>query len=165
MSQPNKPDPGQPGKTAVKFPRRDENGRVATASEFLAGSLALIVVGAIVLVAIDGLFTLIGAGTFGKVSGWLAGILMVFLFIDEFRAWRGVSFRVVFAILGAVVSVGIGTLVNGVASGLPNLLSGLIAVTVAGVIYAVIWFFGIRWSAERFGDPGAVAPRRVRGGK
>jgi hypothetical protein len=157
----------QPDKSAtpVKFPRRDANGRVANAMEFLASAFVLVALGLIVLVAIDGLFTLIGVGDFGKISGWLAGILMVFLFIDDFRAWRGVTLRVLVAIFGIAVGVVLGSLVNGAVDGLPTAFSGAIAVTVAGLVYAVIWFFGIRWSAARFGDPGAVASRSVRGGK
>lgn len=163
-NQPGKPDPqGQPA--PVKFPRRDASGRVASAMEFLAGSLALILLGVVVLVAIDGIFSLLGAGKFGKISGWLAGILMVFLFIDDFRAWRGVPMRVLVAIFGVVLGVVVGSLVNGAVSVLPNVFSGAIGVTIGGLVYALIWFYGIRWSAARFGDPGAVTPRSVRGGK
>lgn len=149
----------------VKFPRRDDNGRVASAAEFVAGSLGLVVIGVVLLVAIDGLFTLIGAGAFGRISGWLAGILMVFLFIDDFRAWRGVTLRALVAIFGLAVGVIVGSLINGLVNGLPNVFSGSIAVAIAGLIYALMWFFGIRWIAGRFGDPGATARGTVRGGK
>jgi FtsH-binding integral membrane protein len=134
------------------FPRKDEDGRVISFAEFLASALASTVVGLVILVGIDALFSLLHVGSFGSISGWLAGILMVFGFVEDFRAWKGVTGRVVVTALGVVVGVILGSLVNAVASDLPNAFSGAIAVAVAGVIYATMWFFGIRFCATRFGE-------------
>lgn len=170
MSQPGKKASrpgkkvGQPGtKSPVAYPRRDANGRVASVREFLAAAAALLATGLVVLLAIDGLFTLAGAGKFGVMSGWLAGTLMVFLFVDDFRAWKGVPARVLVAAVGVVLGVLVGSLVNGVVSNLPNVFAGSVAVAVAGLIYVTVWFYGVRFSADRFGEggsrPGATSKR------
>jgi hypothetical protein len=158
----NQPERAQP---EIKFPRRDERGRVASATELIASVLALVAVGLVLLLAIDGLFTLLGAGSFGKISGWLAGILAVFVFVDDFRAWRGVGMRALVALIGIALGVAAGSLVNGAVNSLPKVFSGTIAVAVAALVYAVVWFYGVRWSASRFGDTGASPSRSIRGGK
>lgn len=155
----------QPDKSPSAFPRRDGNGRVVSALELVGSAMAAVVIGVIVLVAIDGLFTLIGVGTFGKISGWLAGILMVFGYVEDFRAWKGVAGRAFIAVMGVVIGVAVGSIVNGALTGLASVFAGAISVAIAGLIYAVVWFFGIRWSANRFGDPLSVTPRSVRGNK
>ncbi len=142
-----------PAKTSgPSFPRRDANGRIASLGEMLGGVLGNLVLGAIVLAIIDGIVTLAGAGTFGRISGWLAGILMVLMFVDEFRAWRIGSVRIAVAFVGGGFGVLAGVLAS-IRVGLPNhLFTGLVGVTIAGAIYALIWFYGIRELADRLGE-------------
>ena len=134
------------------FPRKDGDGRVVSFAEFVAAALASTVIGLVILIGIDALFTLLHVGTFGSISGWLAGILMVFGFIEDFRAWKGVTARIPVAVVGVALGVILGSLANGAVSVLPNAFSGAVAVAVAGVVYAIVWFFGIRWCASWFGE-------------
>src|SRR5258705_13364745 len=93
---------------AQNFPRRDGDGRVISGSEFLVAALLGTVVVAVGLTIIDGLMALVGLGTFGRASGWLALIVPWLLFFDEVRAWRGYGVRLVVALVaaGAAISVG-----------------------------------------------------------
>lgn len=134
------------------FPRKDAAGRVISLAEMLAAALASTVIGLVILVGIDALFSLLHVGEFGSISGWLAGILMVFGLVEDFRAWKGVTARIAVAAIGIVLGVVLGSLLNGAASGLPNVFSGALAVTVAGLVYTIVWFFGIRWCATRLGE-------------
>lgn len=134
------------------FPRKDAAGRVISFAEFVMAALASTIIGLVILVGIDALFSLLHVGSFGTISGWLAGILMVFGFAEEFRAWKGVTARIAVAAVGVVLGVILGSLVNGAADSLPNAFSGAVAVTVAGLVYATVWFFGIRWCASRLGE-------------
>jgi hypothetical protein len=134
------------------FPRKDPAGRVVSFAEFVAAALASTVIGLVILVGIDALFSLLRVGTFGSISGWLAGILMVFGFVEDFRAWKGVTARIAVAAVGVVLGVILGSLVNGLVDHLPNAFSGAVAVAVAGIVYAIVWFFGIRFCASRLGE-------------
>jgi hypothetical protein len=145
----------QPPTTAnriASYPPRDADGRVATLPDLLGGVVFGIVLGTIVLVAIDGIFALLGVGKFGTISGWLAGILVVWLFVEEFRAWKGVPARILVTVLAGVVALIIGAFLGTNLGTLPAVFAGAIAVAVAGFIYAVLWFFGVRYLASRFGE-------------
>jgi hypothetical protein len=131
------------------FPPRDADGRIATVSEMLAGVAFTMIVGVILVVVIDGIITLLGAGSFGSFSGWIAGVLAVWMFVEDFRAWRAVAARTLVALFGIVLSIALGIALNVVVGALPRVFSGAISVTVAAVAYAVIWFFGIRFFADR----------------
>lgn len=118
----------------------------------MGGVLFAIVLGAIVLLAIDAIFSALGAGAFGHVSGWLTGILAVWLFVEEFRAWRGVPGRIGVMILAGGIAFLAGSWVSGRLAYLLPVFAGTISVAVAALIYAVAWFFGIRWLASRVGE-------------
>ncbi len=133
------------------FPRRDGNGRVISFGEFIVTIFASTLVALAILIGIDALFSALRVGEFGSISGWLAGILVVFAFVEDFRAWKGVPARVAAAIVGVVLGVVLGSLVNGAVSFLPNVFSGAVGVTVASLVYVTVWFFGIRWLDSRFG--------------
>ena len=127
------------------FPHRDEHGRVVSLTELLVATLGGLVVGLIGLVAIDGLLSLIGAGTFGHASGWLASILPALLFFDDVRAWRGYGIRFLVGLVAAAVGIGLGLVGAGLVHFLPPVLSGAVGAAIAVAVYALIWFFGIRW--------------------
>jgi hypothetical protein len=128
-----------------KFPHRDADGRIMLLTEFLAYTLMVIAVGVLMLAAIDALFMVLGFGTFGQISGWISGILAVFVFVDDFRAYKDRPSRWLVAI-GALLLAGFAAL--GILSRLPEfwlpLFNGALSVTVAAMLYAVLWFTGIR---------------------
>lgn len=136
------------------FPRRDDDGRVATVGGLFAGALFALLLGALALLVIDGLFTLAGSGRFGDTSGWLAGILAVWLYVEDFRAWRGVRGRAGILLVAMAIAGSAGYVMADAMTDVPALLSGAVGVTVAVLAYAPLWFLGIRWLATRVGDDG-----------
>jgi len=137
---------------APSFPPRDADGRVATGREMGAGVAFWLVLGAIAVVLIDGIFTLFGSGSFGGFSGWVAGILVVWMFVEDFRGWRAVPARILVALVGMIVALALGVAANVTLSVLPPLAGGALGVTVASAAYAVLWFLGIRFVAGRLGE-------------
>lgn len=139
-----------PGASGGRFPRRDEHGRAAGLADLLLLTAAALVTTAAVVLAIDGVSTLLGWGEFGSSSGWLALVLPAWLFIlEEFRAWRGVPGRFAVAISGALVALALGLGAAGLAGALPPLVSGGVGAAAASLAYALYWFYGIRWLARR----------------
>jgi hypothetical protein len=132
-------------------PRRDADGRIVGLSELLGVTFAGLVTGVLALIVFDLAFVFLDVGEFGRANGWLAVILPAWLFVEEFRAWAGGPARVVAALVGAAVAVTAGLLAAGLASELPPLWSGALAAAVFSVVYAVIWFYGIRWLNRRTG--------------
>jgi hypothetical protein len=94
-----------------------------------------LLIGLAALVVIDLIFALLGLGTFGHASGWLAAILPVWLFAEELRAWSGVALRFVLAFVAAAVGLVLGSVVGGAA--------------VATLSYTLLWYFGVRWLSHR----------------
>ncbi len=126
------------------FLQRDDDGRVVSLPQLLVAVLIGAATGVVALVVIDGVFALIGLGEFGRASGWLAAILPALLFFDDFRAWRPHPVRFVAALVAAVVGLGLGMVVAGLAAALPPLSSGAVGAAVATLVYSVVWFVGIR---------------------
>jgi len=133
------------------FPRRDADGRVISLTELLAAAALGTLLAGAGLAIIDGLMALVGMGTFGRASGWLALILPGLLFFDEIRAWREHGVRFLVGLVSAGVAIGLGLIVAALFAVLPPLLSGVIGAGVAAVIYAFVWFVGIRWLTDRQG--------------
>ncbi|CAM3134745.1 hypothetical protein [Stackebrandtia soli] len=139
-----------PEAEAPRFPQRDEDGRIVSLVEALAYALFMVAVGVVLLCVIDGLFWIFGE-SFGQISGWISGILAVFIFVDDFRAWRFVTARWIVAPVAAALAVvtGLGLITLLPVWWLP-LLTGALAVASAVVIYTVLWFIGVRLlSGER----------------
>jgi hypothetical protein len=137
------------------FPRRDAEGRVISLVEMLAAGLLGGLLSLAILALLDGLLALFGVGSFGHASGWLAAVLPVFLFVDEFRAWRGGSARFAVAPLGVLAGLVLGLIAAGAASSLPALVSGAVGALVAVSVYSVVWYVGIRWLNGRPAAGGA----------
>lgn len=133
------------------FPRRDAEGRILTLGDLLGVSLAGLVIGLLALLVFEWAFASIDAGGFGRTNGWLAVILPLWLFWDDFRAWEFGAARVIAALVAGAVGVFAGLLAAGLAAGLPPLVSGVLAAAVFTVVYAVIWFHGVHWLARRTG--------------
>lgn len=130
------------------FPQRDDNGRVVLLSQLLVFTLLSVAVGVVMLSAIDGVLALLNYTHFGRdISGWICGLLAVFLFVDEFRAYKGTAVRYWLAPLAALLALGLGILVTALLPGtwLP-LFSGAVGVTAAMLFYALTWFVGTRWT-------------------
>jgi hypothetical protein len=147
-----KPAPSTPGKVA-SYPPRDANGRIATLANMIGGVIFGAVICMIVLVIVDLLFTLAGVGQFGWVSGWLIGILPVWMFIEDFRGWKSVgTVRYGVALIAGALGLASGVALSSHLTSLRPAFNGAISVTVAALIYAVLWFFGIRALASRLGE-------------
>ncbi|WP_422772803.1 hypothetical protein ACN28C_07370 [Plantactinospora sp. WMMC1484] len=131
------------------FPRRDERGRIVVLADLLGVALAGVVVGLLGLLVFDAGFALLGLGDFGGASGWLALILPVWIFVEEFRAWSFGPARIAAALVAAAVGIATGLLAAGLAASTPPLVSGGLAAAVFAMAYALVWFVGVRWLAGR----------------
>jgi hypothetical protein len=133
-------------------PRRDADGRLATIGDLLGVALAGLVCGVVILLAFDGVMSLVGLSKFGHTSGWLALILPVWLFTEEFRAAGYGASRVIVAILGAGFGVAVGMTLAGFASAaFTTLVSGAVGAAGLTVVYCLVWFYGLRWLSHRAG--------------
>jgi hypothetical protein len=133
-------------------PRRDADGRLMTIGDLLGVALAGLACGVVVLLLFEGILSLFRMSAFGTTSGWLALILPIWLFTEEFRAAPYGAYRVVVALLGAGFGVAIGmTLAGLVAPAFPPLLSGAVGAVGFTVVYCLVWFYGLRWLGHRAG--------------
>ena len=90
---------------------------------------------------------------FGATSGWLALILPVWLFTEEFRAARlrrlpdrgGGARRAGFG-------VAVGMTLAGLAAGdVPAAGQRCVGAAACTVVYCLVWFYGLRWLSHRAG--------------
>lgn len=128
---------------SLSVPRRDN------LPELLGRVLSGLVIGLAAVAAIDGLATLGRLGSFGHLSGWLIGILPVWQFVEEFRARAGVPYRLPIALAGILVGLALGSLAAAATGFLAPLGSGAVGAAVACLVYAVVWFSGIRYAQRR----------------
>ncbi len=138
---------------SARRPRRDPSGRLATIGDLIGTAMAGLVIGAVILLILEAILSLTRVSEFGDTSGWLAIILPVWLFVEEFRAEGYGASRVVVAILGAGFGVAIGMTLAGFASGqeFPTLVSGLTGAAGFTAVYCLVWFYGLRWLSHRMG--------------
>lgn len=133
-----------------RFPHRDDAGRIVSLVEMLLFVLIMLAVGVAMLAAIDAVFWLLDFGAFGQISGWISALLAMFVFLDDFRAWKDYRVRwvvgAVALILGAVAGLGLGGL-------MPEfwapLFHGAIGAAVFVLIYTVLWFVGMRLLGDK----------------
>ena len=136
--------------TSDRRPRRDADGRLASIGDLLGVALAGLVSGIVLLLAFEAVMSLVRLSTFGNASGWLALILPVWLFVEEFRAAGYGAYRVVVALLGAGFGVAVGMTLAGFASAtFPPLASGAAGAAGFTIVYSLIWFYGLRWLSHR----------------
>jgi hypothetical protein len=136
--------------TEAKVPRRDEQGRMVNLPQVLGVAVLFTLTNAVALVSIDGLLALLGLSSFGRSSGWLVLILPAFLYFDDFRAWRPYGVRYLAALVGVFVALALALLAAGLVGGAPPLVSGAVGALVAVLVYAPVWFAGVRLlSAQR----------------
>jgi hypothetical protein len=130
--------------------RRDADGRLATISDLLGAAFAGLAVGLVVLLIFEAVMALTGLGEFGTSNGWLALILPVWLFVEEFRAEGFGANRVMVAGLAGGFGVALGMTVAGLVSGVaPALVSGTAGAATGTVVYCLVWFYGLRWLDHR----------------
>lgn len=134
---------------AQKFPRRDADGRIVSARELAVGTVVSVGLVLVLLMAVDGIASVARHTSFGRVSGWPAAILAAWTFIEDFRAWRIGPARIGVALVAASLGALAGGLLASVLGALPPLFAGALAALLACLIYAMIWFFGVRLVAER----------------
>lgn len=133
-------------------PRRDADGRLVTVGDLVGVALAGLVTGVVVLLVFEAVMSLVRVSEFGTSSGWLALILPVWLFTEEFRAAGYGAYRIVVAALGAGFGVAIGmTLAGLAATTFPALVSGAVGALGLTVVYCLVWFYGLRWLSHRVG--------------
>jgi hypothetical protein len=135
-----------------RLPRRDASGRLTSAGDLVGVALAGLVGGVVVLLLFEAVMSLVRLSEFGDTSGWLALILPVWLFTEEFRAADYGAYRVIVALLGAGFGVAVGMTLAGFASGpFPALVSGAVGAAGLTVVYCLVWFYGLRWLSHRAG--------------
>jgi len=133
-------------------PRRDADGRLATVGDLLGVALAGLVTGIVVLLVFEGVMSLAQAFDFGSSSGWLALILPVWLFTEEFRAAGYGAYRIVVAALAVGFGIAVGMTLAGLAAvTFPPLVSGAVGALGLTVVYCLVWFYGLRWLSHRAG--------------
>ena len=136
----------------ARRPRRDADGRLATYPDLVGTALAGLVAGFVVLLVFEGILSLIRASEFGSASGWIALVLPVWLFTEEFRAAGYGAYRIVVAVLAAGFGVAVGLTIAGFASTVfPPLFTGAIGAAALTIVYCAVWFFGLRWLSHRAG--------------
>jgi len=133
-------------------PRRAPNGRLATIGDLVGTCLAGLVTGIVLVLILESILSVTRVSHFGDTSGWLAVILPVWLFTEEFRAEKFGASRVVVAVLAAGFAVATGLSFAGLAAiDFPRLVSGFVGAAAFAVVYCLVWFYGLRWLSHRAG--------------
>jgi hypothetical protein len=114
--------------------------------------LAGLVTGIVLVLVLEAVLSVTRVSHFGATSGWLAVILPVWLFTEEFRAEKFGPSRVVVAALSAGFAVAAGLSFAGLAAvDFPRLVSGFVGAAVFAVVSCLVWFYGLRWLSHRAG--------------
>jgi len=106
-------------------------------AELLLAGVGGVVLGAVLVVAVDLLFAVASLGGFGRASGALAALPAVFVFHEEYRKRPRLGLAVLCAVLAVILAAGTGA--GAAATGLPPLASGIIAAFAGTAVYAVLW--------------------------
>jgi len=117
--------------------------------QLLAGAVGGVVIGLVLVVAVDGLFSLLGAGKFGQLTGFLAIVPAALYMHAVQKAIPGPSqlmLTVVSAILALIPAL---ALAFEVGADWPRLLSGALGAFAFVLIYVVLWYAGLRWLTQR----------------
>lgn len=120
-----------------------EAKRLTRLTDLIGQCLAGLVISLAGILVIDGGYALLGLGDFGSISGWLAMIFPILIFVQQFSAARGEHGRMPAAIVGVLVAAGLGLSAAGFAGGLPAIASGAIGALVATLAYAAVWHVGL----------------------
>jgi hypothetical protein len=119
-----------------------------------------------VLLIFEAGLSLAHVSEFGDTSGWLAMILPVWMFIEEFRAQGWGAHRIVVAVLAGGFGIALGVSVAGfTAAEFPPLASGLAGAFTCTVVYCLVWFYGLRLLSHRENQREDEVARRSPPGK
>jgi hypothetical protein len=136
----------------VRGLKRDAGGRLATVGDLLGAAFAGLAAGLAVLLIFEAVMSLTGLSAFGDTNGWLALILPVWLFVEEYRAEGFGANRVIVTGLGAGFGAAAGMTAAGAIAGfVPALVSGAAGAATGTVVYCLVWFYGLRWLSHRSG--------------
>jgi hypothetical protein len=117
--------------------------RLNRLTDLLAQVLAGLVISVVGVLAIDGVFALLGLGTFADLNGWLALLFPFLVFAGQFNVARGERGRLLVALAGGVLGIGLGVVAAGFFGDLPAIASGAIGALVATLVYATVWHVGL----------------------
>lgn len=118
-----------PPSSSVKPPR--------TLLELLLAAAGGLVLGAVLVVGVDLLFSVADLGGFGKASGALAALPAVFVFMEEYRKQPHPGLAALCVLLALVLAGGAGF--ASAALGAPPLVSGMVAALVGCAVFALLW--------------------------
>lgn len=117
--------------------------RLVRLADLLGQALAGLVISIVGVLVVDGIFALLGVGEFGDLSGWLALVFPILIFVQQFSLAKGDKGRWVVAIVGALAAAALGLTAAGAFAGLPAIAAGAIGALVATVIYCLMWHMGL----------------------
>jgi hypothetical protein len=120
-----------------------EAKRLTRLTDLIGQCLAGLVISFAGILIIDGLYALLGFGEFGRISGWLALVFPILIFVQQFSAAKGERGRIIVAVVAVLVAAALGLFVAGVFGGLPPIASGAIGALVAMLAYAAVWHVGL----------------------
>jgi hypothetical protein len=106
--------------------------------ELLLAGAGGVVLGGVLVVVVDLVFSAAGLGGFGTASGMLAVLPAVFVYYDEYKKRPWLNLAIICALLAMILAAGAGYGVAAV-TGLPPLGSGIAAAFVGAAVYAVLW--------------------------
>lgn len=122
--------------------------RVDTLGQLIGTALAYFVMGAVVLVVIDLMFVLPSGRDFGETSGWIAALPTVWAYTEQFRRYTGGA-RWAIMLVGVVLGFGAGIAVGVLLpAAWPAMATGGISGLTAALVYAPLWYAGIRTYGE-----------------
>ncbi len=116
--------------------------RLNRLTDLLGQALAAYVISLAGVLLIDGVGLLLG-GRFGVTSGWLALVLPVLLFVQQFSAARGERGRLPVTVIAVLAGAAIGLSAAGLSSSLPAIASGAIGALAAMLVYVTVWHVGL----------------------
>lgn len=112
-------------------------------AELLLAGAGGVVLGAVLVIVVDLLFSAAGLGGFGSASGVLAVLPALFVYYEEYRKFPAAGVAITCALLAFILAAGAGYAVA-TATGLPPLGSGIAAAFVATAVYSVLWYVGTK---------------------
>lgn len=117
--------------------------RLTRLADLIGQALAGLVISIVGVLVVDGIFALLGVGEFGDLSGWLALVFPILIFVQQFSLAKGDRGRWAVAIVGALVAAALGLIAAGAFPNLPAIAAGAIGALVATVVYALMWHMGL----------------------
>jgi uncharacterized membrane protein YjfL (UPF0719 family) len=129
-------------------PAEEQRPKVETFGQLMGAVLAYFVMGAVALVLIDLVFVLPTGRGFGESSGWIAALPTVWVFTEQFKRYAGAA-RWGLMLVGVILGLAAGFAVAIILPvSWPAMLTGGVGGLVAALVYAPLWFAGIKTFGE-----------------